>query len=261
MNPGFYAPLLAATLLVGTLALLEIGRRVGHRHVARYGEKTHTGLGAVEGAVFGLLGLLLAFTFSGAMSRFDQRRHLIVDEANAIGTAWLRLDLLPPTAQPELRDLFRRYLDAHLEMYRKLPDIAAAKAERSECIKLENDIWKRAVSAANQLDKPQPAMLAISALNQMIDLANTETVATQLHPPPIIFFMLVLLALAGSFFAGYALAGSKSHHWIHIISFTVVISLTVYVILDVEYPLVGMIRVDSVNQNLVELRRSMSAQP
>ncbi len=247
--------------MLGALVLLELGRGIGRRHVELYGEKTNTGLGAVEGAIFGLLGLLIAFTFSGAMLRFDQRRHLIVEEANAIGTAWLRLDLLPPAAQPELRDLFRRYLDSHLEMYRKLPDIAAARAERGEGIKLESEIWKRAVNAANQSDKPQAAILVMPALNQMIDLANEETMATQIHPPPIIFGMLALLTLCGAFLAGYAMAGSKSHHWTHITSFVVVISISVYVILDVEYPLLGMIRIDSVNQNLVDLRQSMSAQP
>jgi hypothetical protein len=81
----------------------------------------------VEGSVFGLLGLLVAFTFSGASSRFDTRRHLIVEETNAIGTAYLRLDVLPSTVQPALRDSFRRYLDSRLAIYRKLPDAAAAK--------------------------------------------------------------------------------------------------------------------------------------
>ena len=141
----------------------------------------------MEGAIFGLLGLLIAFTFSGAMTRFDQRRHLIVEESNAIGTVWLRLDLLPPAVQPELRELFRRYLDTRLEMYRKLPDIAAAKAKRAQGVKLESEIWSRAIAAARASDKPQAAVLVVSALNTMIDLANSETMATKLHPPPIIF--------------------------------------------------------------------------
>ncbi len=146
-------------------------------------------------------------------------------------------------------------------MYRKLPDLAAARAERGESIKLEGEIWKRAVEAVSQLDKPQSAMLVLPALNQMIDLANDETMATKMHPPPIIFLMLALLTLCGSFLAGYAMAGGKSHHWTHITSFVVVISISVYVILDIEYPLLGMIRIDSVNQNLVELRQSMSSNP
>ena len=88
----------------GTLtAFLEAGRRAGRRAFAS--DKAHpSGLGTVEALMFGLLGLLLAFTFSGAAERLDTRRWQVVDEANAIGTAWLRLDVLPASAQPKLRD-------------------------------------------------------------------------------------------------------------------------------------------------------------
>jgi len=114
--------LFAGGVFVGMILLLEVGRRLGRRRQGRDEEGARAGLGAVEGAVFALLGLLIAFTFSGAAARFDTRRQMIVEEANAIGTAWLRLDLLPPAAQPELRDLVRRYLDARLAIYEKIPD-------------------------------------------------------------------------------------------------------------------------------------------
>jgi hypothetical protein len=240
---------------------LELGRRVGLRQIALHGEKSHAGLGAVEGAVFALLGLLIAFSFSGAMSRFDARRHLIVDESNAIGTAWLRLDLFRPEAQPAMRELFRRYLDARLEVYRKLPDIAAAKAQYTEATKLEVEIWDRAVAEARASDRPQVAMLSLPAINQVIDLSNSEMMATQLHPPLIIFLLLALLTLGASFLAGHAMAAGKSRHWIHAIAFCLAMATTVYVILDIEYPLLGFIRIDSVHQTLVDLRQSMSSQP
>src|SRR5215218_3538314 len=115
------ALVLAGTLFLCMLGLLEVGRRFGERRFARDAEHSRSG-GVMDGSVFGLLGLLLAFTFSGAASRFDDRRNLIVDEANAIGTAWLRIDLLPPSTQPAIRDGFRRYLDARLAAYRSLPD-------------------------------------------------------------------------------------------------------------------------------------------
>src|SRR5512147_2359963 len=114
MNRVIVASLFAAGLFVGMILLLEFGRRLGQRRQGKDEEGARAGLGAVEGAVFALLGLLIAFTFSGAASRFDARRDLIVTEANAIGTAWLRLDLLSPGAQSELRDLFRKYLDLRL---------------------------------------------------------------------------------------------------------------------------------------------------
>ncbi len=95
--------LLTLGLFLGMLLLLEVGRRIGGRRMAKDPAGALAGIGAVEGAVFGLLGLLIAFTFSGAGTRFDTRRQLVVEETNAIGTAYLRLDLLPAALQPALR--------------------------------------------------------------------------------------------------------------------------------------------------------------
>ena len=120
------AVLLAVGLFVGTLILLEVGRRIGDRRLARDPEGARAGTGVVEGAVFALVGLLIAFTFSGAATRFDRRRDPIVQETNAIGTAYLRLDLLPPDARSALQEDFRRYVDTRLDAYRKLPDVEAA---------------------------------------------------------------------------------------------------------------------------------------
>src|SRR5512134_4028601 len=103
------AMLLAGGLFLALLGCLEIGRRVGVRRAARDGDAARAGAGVVEGAVFALLGLLIAFTFSGAAARFDQRRALIVEEANAIGTAYLRLDLLAVGAQPAIKQNFQKY--------------------------------------------------------------------------------------------------------------------------------------------------------
>src|SRR5258705_11800705 len=99
------AVVLLLCLLIAMVLFLELGRRIGIRRIAVDAEGVKEGSGAVEAAVFGLLGLLLAFTFSGAAERFDTRRHLIVEGANAIGTAYLGMDLLPAEEQPPLRDL------------------------------------------------------------------------------------------------------------------------------------------------------------
>src|SRR5262245_4564869 len=132
-------------LFLGLLACLEAGRRVG---LARPGhEAERPGLGAVDGAVFGLLGLLIAFTFSGAATRFEGRRDLIVREANAIGTAYLRLDLLREEARLSLKRKLRRYLEGRLEVYGLLPDIEAAKGALERSSALQAEIWADAIAA------------------------------------------------------------------------------------------------------------------
>ena len=215
------------------------------------------GTGAVEGAVFALFGLLIAFTFSGAASRFDDRQHLVAEEVNDIGTAWLRIGLLPTHAQPPLRDLFRRYVDSRLDTYRKLPDIDASKAEYVRSIALQQEIWSQAVDAARDSGSQPAHMLLLPALNAMIDITTTRVMTAQMHPPPIVFVMLAALALTGAMLVGYGMAGGKVRNWLHSVGFAAVIAVTVYVIFDIEYPRLGLIRVDAADQVLVELRRSM----
>ena len=167
----------AVALSAGVLVLLEIGRRIGVRQLAEEGETASKGLGAIEGAIFGLLGLILAFSFSGALTRFDARRHLVVEEANDIGTAWLRVALLPADAQPPMRDLFRRYLDSRIEVYRKVPDMEAVKSEQARSAKLQSEIWALAVSSTREAGTAQAPMLLLPALNAMFDITTTRTEA------------------------------------------------------------------------------------
>jgi len=216
------------------------------------------GLGAIEGAIFALFGLLIAFTFSGAASRFDTRRELIAEEANAIGTAYLRLDLLPSSAQPSLRGLFRDYVDSRLAVYRKLPDIEAAKAELAKSEKLQREIWTQAVAATRGRDAHlDAAKLLLPALNAMIDITTTRTMAARIHPPAIIFALFFVLGLGCSLLAGYGMAASKRRSWIHIIGFAAILVISAYVILDIEYPRLGFIHVEEYDQVLLELRQSM----
>jgi len=257
MNPTSNGLLFAGGLFLGMLVLLELGRRAGMRRLARDPEGARQGVGVVEGAVFGLLGLLIAFTFSSAAARFDARRHLIVEEANDIGTAWLRLDLLPDRPAAGLRNLFRQYLDSRLETYRVLPDLSAARAELARSIKLQGDIWSAAVTACLDSGSQLAHVLLLPALNAMFDITTTRTEATNHHPPWIIFAMLGALCLVSSVLAGYGMAGGKSHSWIHIICFAAVVAITVHVIIDLEYPRLGLIRVDSADQVLIQLRESM----
>ena len=258
MNAILVAAILAVGLFVGIVAMLELGRRLGIRRLASDPDGAQAGTGAVEGAVFALVGLLIAFTFSGAASRFDARRDLIVAETNAIGTAWLRLDLLPAVAQPAIRDSFLKYLDSRLAVYRKLTDLDAAHAELAKATALQATIWTQAIAAGQREGaSPDAVKLLLPALNDMFDITTTRTMATQTHPPYVIYAMLIALALASALLAGFGMAGSKSRSWLHILGFAGVMAVAVYVIIDLEFPRLGLIRVDSFDQALVELRASM----
>jgi len=174
-----------------------------------------------------------------------------------IGTAWLRVALLPADAQPPMRDLFRRYLDSRIEVYRKVPQMEAVKAELARSAKLQSEIWTLAITSS-RAGTAQAPMLLLPALNAMFDITTTQTEAARLHPPLIIFAMLGALTLACSLFAGYDMAIRRRLNVLHSVAFAVVLSVTVYVIIDLEYPRLGFIQISDSDRVLVDLRKSMN---
>ena len=113
-----FSSAVSLAFFVGSLILLNLGRGLGTRRLAREGSAAMVGLNAVEGAVFALVGLLLAFAISGALQRFDERKQLILQEANAISSAYDRLDLLESEARLKLKKKLKEYLKARMDLYR-----------------------------------------------------------------------------------------------------------------------------------------------
>jgi len=248
MIDTFTPVLFAVGLFFSMLFLQEVGRRIGIRGRAK--DSAGTGIGTMEGAVFALLGLLIAFTFSGAASRFDGRRQLVAQEANAIGTAYLRLDLLAPDARSALRPLFSQYLDSRLAVYQKLPDLVAAQQEWARGVALQGAIWAQATTACRAQGDPPSCMLLLPAMNEMIDITTTRAAAMRVHPPWPIFFMLLVTALVCALLGGHAMLRSRAPNWFHIIGFAAIVTLTLYVIADLEYPRLGQIQVGSMDSLL-----------
>lgn len=258
MEPPIPALLFTLVLFIGMLLLLEVGRRLGVRRRPKESEGERGGLGIVEGAVFALFGLMIAFTFSGAAGRFNEKRMLTAEEVNCIETAYLRLQLLPPQAQPALQELFRRYVDSRLETYRRLPNMVAAEIEMAKSKKIRDEIWTEAVAATRLPDShPSSGLLLLPALNNMIDISTTRTMALQLHPPRIVYALLLGLGLICSLLAGFRMSSGQHRSWLHILGFTVLTVIIVYVMLDVEYPRAGLIRLESADQLLINLREHM----
>ena len=257
MNFVLLGLLLVLGILAGMSCMVEIGRRLGVRGMARDPEGARAGTGAVETAVLGLMGLLVAFTFTTAASRFDTRRQELVEEANCIRTAWLRLDLLPAKAQPPLRDKLRQYTDARLKAFSKMPDVEAAKIELDRANLLQNEIWAQAVEACRASSDSSATGLLLPALNQMFEMATTRTMVAKMHPPLVIYLTLGLLLLVSSLVAGYHMGEGRRRSWVHTIVFVLVIALAFYVILDFENPRTGLIRIQKFDQVLVDLLQSM----
>jgi hypothetical protein len=149
-------------------------------------------------------------------------------------------------------------VDSRLATYRALPDVAAARLEFARSRELQGEIWAQAVAATRVAEsRTAVEMLVLPALNQMFDITTVRVVATQMHPPAIIYMMLIGLALAAALLAGYQTAGERAYDWLHQIGFAGIVALTVYVILDIEYPRLGFVRIDAIDKVLVDVRAGM----
>ena len=248
---------IAMALFLAILLFIELGRRLGIKQTKKRGDGARAGVGGVDNVVYSLLGLLIGFSFSGAAGRFDKRRELTVKEVNAISTAWQRIDLMPSDLQPGFRAAFRGYVDALIAAHGKTPGTPEELRERAALAKAQNEVWSRGVTSSLHPAGEKARMLILPSINEMFDVVDTERLAQQLHPPMIIYLMLGLSALAGALFAGYAMSNTSPRNWMHIIGVAATISIASYVILELESPRLGLIRVTSTDKALVELRRTM----
>ena len=257
MNDSVIALAAFVGVLAGILLFTDIGYRIGRRQRAREPGVSSDGIGTVDAAVFGLLGLALAFTYSGASDRLALRRAQIVQEANAIGTAYLRVDVLPGADQPPVRDLYRRYLEARIEVFDQFLDRPASQAALDRAGALQREIWKRSVAACERAANPGTCLLVLPPLNDMIDITTTRTMATLTHVPAIILVLLVLLSLLGALLSGHTMSAQPRRDPLHMMVFALAVSLTIYVVIDLEDPRAGLITLTSADQAMVQLRETM----
>jgi len=237
------------------IAFIECGRRIRLRNKDANASR---GLGVIDGAVFGLMGLLLAFSFSGAESRFEGRRQLIVQETNAIGTAYLRVDLLPEALQPQVRDDFRAYVDSRIRFYKELTgERAQTLRNLAHSNELQKKVWIDTVAAAKQTGSPAVLSLTVSSLNEMIDITTVRLVALLTHPPLLIYATLVVLALSSALIAGFGMGESARRPLLHTLVYAVALTATIYTIMDLEFPRIGIVKVDRYDQVLIDQRKSM----
>jgi hypothetical protein len=242
-----FHPVSAFFVLPVMLLLLEAGRRYRLNHKAPL-ETT-----AIESTIFGLFGLLLAFTFSGAIARYDVHRQLLVEETNDIGTAYLRLDLLPPAAQPALRQLFRDYTTSRLHLYDAVTDRISPATEH-----LQREIWQQSVAAATAPGANVDATkLLLPAVNAMIDITSTRQNAFNMHPPEVVFFLLFAFSGGAAFLAGYSMT-AQGRSWFHMFALALAVTLTIYATLEIEYPRQGLIRLTDTDKTIRDLRSSMN---
>jgi hypothetical protein len=220
-----FAVLIAAAFFVCSLFLLNYGRQLGLRYLKQE-TGNMAGLTTVEGAVFALIGLLLAFTISGALQRFDDRRQLVIQEANAASTAHDRLSLFEGDIGRDLQIKLREYVQARIDLYRMPHDYSLlsrtelfSHQQQEHIVNLKNKLWNAAVAACPQGNFRPACAQVLPSLASLFDVARLRLGAAEKHPPQIVYVMLFGLGLGGSLLAGFGMAAAKSRSWIHMLIF------------------------------------------
>jgi hypothetical protein len=264
MTFGLFSIAIAAAFFVSSLILLNFGRRLGLRYLRREGIGSMAGLPTVEGAVFALMGLLVAFSISGALQRFDERRQLVLQEANAISTAYDRLGLFEGEAARNLQAKVKDYAGARIALYRMPHDFSLwqntevwSREQQDKILELKTRIWDAAVAACPQANYRPACALALPALASVFEAARLRAGAAEKHPPQIVYVMLFSLGLGGSLLAGFGMAAATARSWIHMVIFAAALTFTLYVVTDMEFPRLGLIRIDDFDHFLADVHAEM----
>jgi uncharacterized membrane protein len=246
--------------LIGLLFMLacsEIGFRAGYRARTRLDEAVRSRNTIFESAILGVLGLLMGFTMSMAVTRFELRRQLVVDEANAIGTTWLRSKMMPSPDNAEFAGLLRQYVDARMSYFEK-QKLDQMPGLRAQGARLQSQLWSLASGFAVK-DRSVNASLLLQSLNQSIDLEATRWAAFWGHVPQSVIFLNTLIAMLAAALLGYGFGLIGKRHMVSIVLLAVSISGVLSVIIDLDRPWQGFITVSQ--QPMVDLQKQLASSP
>ncbi|HET8725224.1 MAG TPA: hypothetical protein VFM53_13595 [Anaeromyxobacteraceae bacterium] len=258
MTLGFLgnAPLWAILVATGAAFLLaaELGYRLGTWRQAATSETTRADLGITLGGLLGLLGLLLAFTFGMAGARYEARKSLVIEEANAIGTAWLRTDLVPEPMRSEARAALKAYTQIRLDVARGGSQETVERGiARSEA--LQGPLWKAAVAAAAAAPGPTSSLF-VSSVNEVIDMHGRRIGLSVRNPiPPVIMATLYGVSLLVVVALGFSRGLGGDRNAVATTLLALILAVVLNLILDLDRPAGGYLRVSQ--QAMQDVRAMM----
>ncbi|WP_020476012.1 bestrophin-like domain [Zavarzinella formosa] len=247
--------LLISIMLAAMTISNVIGYVVGKRHRFGESEPSRNVSNMLKGSVFGLVALLMGFSFSMTVSRHDNRRKVVLSEANAIGTCYLRAGLLPPSDRDRIRETLRRYVSVRLEFYEKGIDPAENRQATQEMGRLLDELWERVEAAVKANQQTALTSQIVPATNEMIDLDGTRAWADDSHLPMPILGLLVACVIVSCLLMGHSSGQAGKCHAGLWLSLNVLMALVLFVILDFDRPRRGLVRVN--HEPLIKLQASI----
>ncbi len=243
--------------IVGAILLLvtEFGFRIGRSHTPERRQAHQGQSGALQGALLGLLGLLLGFTFAMAVGRYEARKQLVLDEANGVGTVWLRAGYLSEPARDLIRSTLADYVDARLK---GAAAPAGSEAFQEQAARSERDqaaMWKATVAEIKTSNTPSTALFT-SSLNDLIDLDGKRQAASRNHVPSTVWLLLMLVAITVCWTSGYTTSlGESGRHALSMVILPLLLTVVITIIADLDHPQRGLIKVSQ--QSMVDVQNTL----
>jgi len=234
-------------LFVLTAGILYGAAEVGYRYGRRFAEWTrpeiHSHVATVEGALLGLLALLLGFAFAMAMTRFETRKQVVLEEVNNLETAYLRAHLLPEPRKTTCERLLKGYVQSRIDDLQAGTDAARSQAAQEETRRLQVRLWSEAVAAARENSDEVKTGYFIESLNDLIDDHTKRSFAMENHVPEVILHLLMLVSTLTIAVTGYSsgLRGKRLQPLRVIL--VLLVAATLIVVIDLDRPRRGLIRV------------------
>lgn len=234
------------------LAFSEFGFRLGRRRQTNISGETRSQVSTIEAALLGILGLLLGFTVAMSVSRFERRQQDVLEEANAIGTAYLRTQLLPTDPGNSIRHALHDYLTVRVQFGAVGTDAKRIEGLRSEGARLQKQFWDEAAAYAQK--EPLRANLLMQSLNQVIDLEAARWKGFNDHVPASVIYADAIVGLLAAMLVGYSYSLSGRRNLVSMCALALAITIVLSVIIDLDRSRSGFIHVSQ--QPMIDLQQS-----
>ncbi len=246
---GYSSVGIAVMLFIAIVLFNEFGFRVGRFVQGRTDSEVKAITGSIQASILGLLALLLGFTFSMSMQRYDNRSMALIDEANAIGTAILRTQLLPAQFEEQADTLFQDYVGLRVAIGQlDLTQIEERQRYDQKIGDLQHRLWSVAIAATEVDPRAVTVGAFINALNEVIDSQGKRNALLQMHVPEVVLLLLFIVFVSSGGIIGYSAGLSGKRIVAPILLVSVLITLIVFIIIDLDRPKRGLIQV---NQNVM----------
>lgn len=248
--------LIVAMLFIAIVVFNEFGFRVGSFVQSRTDSEAKSLTGSIQASILGLLALLLGFTFSMSMQRFDNRSMALIDETNALGTAVLRVELLPEQYREKAVDLFTEYVELRVDIGQlELTMVDERRAYDSLIADLQKQLWSLAISSTEVDARPVTTGAFIASLNEVIDSQGKRNALLKMQVPEVVLLLLLVVFVSSGAIMGYSAGLSGKRMFVPIVLVSLLITLIVFIIIDLDRPKRGMIKVDQ--SAMVELLQNL----